>query len=152
MKIAIGSDHAGFELKEKVKEILEEWNHDIIDFGTDSTDSVDYSDYAIKVAQAVAAGDVERGIAICWTGNGMTIAANKVEGIRATLGLNPDMAMLSRAHNNSNVLTLASKYLLEGELREILKVWLETEFEAGRHTRRLSKIPNSGMTESKTEK
>jgi ribose 5-phosphate isomerase B len=148
MKLAIGSDHAGFELKKKVKDILKELGHDIIDFGTDSKESVDYSDFAIKVAQAVSNGEVERGIAICWTGNGVTIAANKIEGIRATMGLNRDMAMLSRAHNNSNVLTLASKYVIETELREILKVWLETEFEGGRHTRRLSKIPNSGMTEN----
>ncbi|MEE9441177.1 MAG: ribose 5-phosphate isomerase B [candidate division Zixibacteria bacterium] len=152
MKLAIGSDHAGFELKEKVKRILEEWGHEIIDFGTDSIDSVDYSDFAIKVARAVASNEVERGIAICWTGNGVTIASNKIDGIRAAMGLSPDMAMLSRSHNNSNVLTLASKYVSKNELREILKIWLETEFEGGRHARRLSKIPNSGMTENQTEK
>lgn len=148
MKLSIGCDHAGFELKEKVKAILKELGHEIIDFGTNSKESVDYSDFAVQVAQAVAAGEVERGIAICWTGNGVTIAANKIEGIRAALGLNPDMAMLSRAHNNSNVLTLASKYILESELREILTAWLDTKFEGGRHTRRLSKIPNSGMSEN----
>lgn len=145
MKIAIGADHAGFELKEKVKAILKSWGHEIIDFGTDSTESVDYSDYAIEVAEAVAGQKVERGVAICWTGNGVSIAANKVDGVRATLALNPDMAHLGRAHNDSNVLTLASKYVDENDLKPILKEWLETEFEGGRHIRRLSKIPRSGM-------
>ena len=147
MKIALGSDHAGFELKEKVKAILEGWGHTVVDFGTDSTASVDYSDFALKVARAVAEKATERGIAICWTGNGMTISANKVDGIRATLALNSDMAHLARAHNNSNVLTLASKYINQNELEAILKEWLETAFEGGRHSRRLAKIPHSGMSE-----
>lgn len=145
MKIAIGSDHAGYELKEKVKGILESWGHEVADFGTHSTESVDYSDYAIKVAEAVSSGSVERGVAICWTGNGVTMATNKVDGVRATIALNTDMAMLARAHNNSNVLTLASKYVDVKELEGILKAWLETKFEGGRHTRRLAKIPHSGM-------
>jgi ribose 5-phosphate isomerase B len=147
MKIAIGSDHAGFALKEKVKALLQSWKHDVKDFGTDSTESVDYPDYALKVAEAVALGWVERGIAICWTGNGVSMAANKVDGVRATMALNPDMARLARAHNNSNVLALSSKYINENELEEILKVWLETEFEGGRHLRRLAKIPKAGMSE-----
>ncbi len=147
MKISIGSDHAGFEMKELVKKILESWDHEVIDFGTHSKESVDYSDFALQVAESVADGKVERGIAVCWTGNGVTITTNKVAGIRATLALNSEMAQLARAHNNSNVLTLASKYVSNNELEEILKVWLETEFEGGRHTRRLVKIPNSGMTE-----
>ena len=147
MKIAIGSDHAGFVLKQKVIAILGGWGHEIIDFGTDSTESVDYPDYALKVAQAVVTDDAERGVAICWTGNGMTISANKIEGIRATLVISPDMAMLARAHNNSNVLTLPSKYIEIDKLEDILKVWLDTEFEGGRHTRRLAKIPGSGMSE-----
>ena len=150
MKLAIGADHAGFELKEKVKKILQSWGHDVVDFGTDSTESVDYSDFALKVAEAVAGKEVERGIAICWTGNGVSIAANKVDGVRATLALNPDMARLARAHNNSNLLTLSSKYIMENELDDILKIWLETEFEGGRHLRRLAKIPRSGMSEHKT--
>lgn len=147
MKIAIGSDHAGYELKEKVKKILESWGHDVADFGTHSTESVDYSDYAVKVAEAVSSGSVERGVAICWTGNGVTIATNKIDGIRATMAMNAEMAQLARAHNNSNVLTLASKYLEINELEGVLKAWLETDFEDGRHTRRLAKIPRSGMTE-----
>ena len=147
MKIALGCDHAGFELKEEVKAILKSWRHEVTDFGTDSKESVDYSDYALKVAEAVAVGIVDRGIVICWTGNGVNITANKVEGIRSALALNPDMAHLARAHNNSNVLALASKYLKLSELEDILKVWLETEFEGGRHLRRLAKIPNSGIRE-----
>ncbi len=147
MKIAIGCDHAGFELKEEVKEILESWRHEVTDFGTDSKESVDYSDYALKVAEAVAVDIVERGVVICWTGNGVNMTANKVDGVRSAIALNPDMAFLARAHNNSNVLALASKYLKLSELEDILKVWLDTEFEGGRHLRRLAKIPHSGMKE-----
>lgn len=140
MIIAIGSDHAGFEMKEKVKTILQDLGHEILDFGTGGKDPVDYSDYGLKVAQAVAGQEAERGVAVCWTGNGMTIAANKVKGIRATLCLNKDMAHLARAHNDSNVLTLAQKYIDLNNLKEIVDEWLKTEFEAGRHERRLNKI------------
>lgn len=147
MRIAVGSDHAGFELKEKVKAILKVWGHDIVDYGTDSTESVDYSDYALKVTEEVAHKKVDRGVLVCWTGNGMCIAANKVDGIRAAMALNPDMAMLSRAHNNANVLCLSSKYIEIDKLEDVLKVWLETEFDGGRHLRRLAKIPRSGMSE-----
>jgi ribose 5-phosphate isomerase B len=149
MKIAIGCDHAGFELKEKVKAALQSWGHELIDFGTDSTESVDYSDFALQVAEAVASEEVERGIVVCWTGNGVGITANKVDGIRAALALTPDMAQLARAHNNSNVLALASKYLDTNLLEDLLKVWLDTKFEGGRHLRRLAKIPHSGMSEKK---
>ena len=145
MKIAIGADHKGYELKRKIKAILESWGHDIVDFGTDSTESVDYSDYAVKVARAVSDKQVDRGIAVCWTGNGVTMAANKIDGVRATIALNPEMARLARAHNDSNVLTLSSKYINENELGDILKEWLETKFEGGRHARRLAKIPHSGI-------
>ena len=146
MKIAIGCDHAGFDLKEKVKAILQLWGHEVSDFGTDSKESVDYSDFALKVAETVAAGKAERGVVICWTGNGVSMTANKVDGIRAAMALNPDMAYLARAHNNSNILALGSKYIDWSRLDEILKIWLETEFEGGRHLRRLVKIPLSGMT------
>lgn len=147
MKIALGSDHAGYDLKEKVKTILASLGHDVTDFGTDSKESCDYSDFALKVARAVASGEVERGVAICWTGNGVTITANKVKGIRATLAINPEMARLAREHNDSNVLTLPSKYLNSNDIEEIIKVWLESKFEGGRHRRRLAKIPDSGITE-----
>jgi len=140
MTIAIGSDHAGFELKEKVKSILMKLGEGVVDFGTDGKDSVDYPDYGLRVANAVADGEADRGIAICWTGNGMTIAANKVKGIRATLCLNREMAYYARLHNNSNVLTMSQKYTDPDEVEEILKMWLETEFEGGRHERRLNKI------------
>ena len=140
MIIAIGSDHAGFDLKERVKEILQKLGHEVLDFGTSGKDSVDYSDFGLKVAHSVAAGEAERGVAVCWTGNGMTIATNKIKGIRATLCLNKDMAYYARLHNDSNVLTLSQKYTDEKDVEEIVKTWLETEFEGGRHARRLEKI------------
>jgi len=140
MKIAVGSDHAGIEMKDEVKAILQSLGHNIIDFGTDTKDSVDYPDYGLKVARAVASGEADRGVAVCWTGNGMTIAANKVKGIRATLCLNKDMAYYARFHNDSNVLTLSQKYIAEKDLESIVKTWLETSFEGGRHERRLRKI------------
>jgi len=143
MKIAIGCDHAGLEFKEKVKKILTSWGHEVTDFGTNSKDSVDYPDYGLKVAHAVANGDVERGVTICWTGNGMNMAANKVHGIRAGMALNAEMAMLTRSHNDANVLTLAQKYTPVEQLEEILKNFLETPFEGGRHINRVNKIINA---------
>lgn len=140
MRIAVGSDHAGLEWKEKVKVILRTLGHEVIDFGTNSKDSVDYPDFGIKVAHAVADGDVDFGVTVCWTGNGMNMAANKVKGIRAGLALNPEMAHLTRLHNNANVLTLSQKYTPEGDLEEILRTFLTTEFEGGRHIQRLQKI------------
>ena len=147
MRIAIGADHAGYDLKEKVKALLTSWGHEVVDFGTDSLESVDYPDYAIQVAETVAEGRAERGIAVCCTGNGVSMAANKIDGVRATLALNPEMARLARAHNKSNVLTLSSKFMVESALEDILKAWLETKFDGGRHLRRLAKIPRSGMSE-----
>ncbi len=140
MKIAIGSDHAGLDLKEKVKEILQRLGYSVIDFGTDSKDSVDYPDYGLKVARAVAHHEADKGVAICWTGNGMTIAANKVHGIRAALALNKDMAYFARYHNDSNVLTMSQKYTPDSEVEGIVKTWLDTAFEGGRHERRVKKI------------
>lgn len=140
MKIAVGSDHAGYKMKEKVKEILKSRGIEVVDFGTDSEKSVDYPDYGLKVARAVAKGEVKYGITVCWTGNGMNMAANKVRGIRAGMALNPDMAFLTRSHNNANVLTLASKYVPEDLLEDIIRNFLETPFEGGRHERRVEKI------------
>ncbi|MBN2227005.1 MAG: ribose 5-phosphate isomerase B [candidate division Zixibacteria bacterium] len=140
MKIAIGADHAGFELKEKVKLILQRLGHDVVDFGTGSTESVDYPDFGLKVARSVASGQSDRGIAICWTGNGMTMAANKVDGIRASLCLNVDMAKLAREHNDANVLTMASKYTPDNVAEQIVMTWLTTSFDGGRHERRVNKI------------
>ncbi len=140
MKIAIGADHAGFELKEKVKILLQNLGHEVVDFGTGSSDSVDYPDFGLKVARSVAVGESDRGIAICWTGNGMTMTANKVDGIRASLCLNVDMAKLARSHNDANVLTMASKYTPDDMAEQIVIIWLETAFDGGRHERRVNKI------------
>ncbi len=140
MRVAVGSDHAGFEWKEKVKEILKTFGYEVIDFGTDSKDSVDYPDFGLKVAHAVADGEVDYGVNICWTGNGMAMASNKVKGIRAGLAVNAEMAHLTRFHNNANVLALSQKYTPEEELEEILKQFFNTKFEAGRHLRRIEKF------------
>ncbi len=140
MKIAVASDHAGYEFKEKVKYILQGLGHEVLDFGAHSTESVDYPDFGLKAARAVADGEADYGVAVCWTGNGMSMAANKVKGIRAGLALSPEMALLTRSHNNANVLTLAQKYTPEEDLEEILKVFLTTEFEGGRHERRVQKL------------
>ena len=140
MKIAIGADHKGYEFKEKIKKILAGLGHDVVDFGTDSEQSVDYPDYGLKVAHAVADHQADYGVTICWTGNGMNMAANKVHGIRSALVVQPEMAYLTRLHNDANVLALSSKYTPEKDLEEIIKLFLETKFEGGRHTRRLEKI------------
>ena len=121
MRIAIGCDHAGFEWKEKVKAILTKMGHEVIDFGTNSKESVDYPDFGLKVAHAVADGEVDYGMTVCWTGNGMNMAANKVKGIRAGLAVNPEMAHLTRLHNNANVLALGSVVTPLGEVPAILE-------------------------------
>jgi len=140
MKISIGCDHRGLELKEKIKEYLLGLGHEVTDFGTNSTESVDYPDFGFKVAESVAGGEADFGIVVCWTGNGMNIAANKVKGVRSALCLNEEMAMLARAHNDANVLSLASNFVCEDDAKKILDVWLTTDFEGGRHVRRLQKI------------
>jgi len=140
MRVSLGADHKGFELKDKIKKYLIESRHQVTDFGTNSSESVDYPDFGFKVAESVAKGEVDFGITVCWTGNGMNIAANKVKGIRSALCLNEEMAMLARAHNNANVLALAAKFVPEELARKILDAWLSTEFEGGRHSRRLDKI------------
>jgi len=140
MKIALGADHKGYQYKEKVKSFLQEKGHQVEDFGTFSEEPVDYPDFALKVAEAVAKDEVERGILFCWSGIGMSISANKVKGIKAALCLNEEMAKLSRQHNDSNVLSLSAKFIGEEELLKIVEVWLNTPFEGGRHQRRLDKI------------
>ncbi len=140
MKIAVGADHAGFEFKAKVKEALEALGHEVVDCGTDSKESCDYPDFGLKVAHAVVDGTVDTGVNVCWTGNGMMMAANKVKGVRAGLALNVDMAELTRSHNDANVLTMAAKYTSLEDIAPILKAFLETDFEGGRHTRRVEKI------------
>ena len=140
MKIAIAADHAGLEFKNKIKAILQKWGHEVIDLGTDSKDSVDYPDFGLKAAHLVADGQAERGVTVCWTGNGMNIAVNKVKGIRSGLALNQDMAYLTRFHNDANMLALSQKFTPESDLEPILKTFLETPFEGGRHQRRIQKI------------
>jgi ribose 5-phosphate isomerase B len=146
MIIPIASDHAGFKAKEIVKKILEELEHTPVDYGTHSEDSVDYPEFAIKVAESVNEGDYEKGILICGSGQGMCMTANKYENIRAGLVYNTNVAKLTRQHNNSNVLCLPGRELNEDQLRDIVTAWLETEFEGGRHERRVNKIKS--MTKS----
>jgi len=145
MRLAIGSDHAGFDWKEKVKAILEKMGHKVTDYGTGSTDSVDYPDFGLEVAHAVADGNFDYGINICGTGNGMAIASNKVKGIRAGLALNPEMAYMTRLHNNANLLVLSQRFTPENDLEEIIRLFLSTKFEGGRHIPRIEKIMKEEM-------
>lgn len=140
MKIAVGADHKGVEVKDRVKAILKSMGHEVTDFGTDSDRSVDYPDFGLRVARAVAEHTVDRGITVCWTGNGMNMAANKIKGVRAGLVIEPEMAYLTRLHNDANVMSLAGKYTMLDKLDEIVRLFIETEFEGGRHLARLEKI------------
>lgn len=140
MIVAIGSDHGGFHLKEDIKEYLHELGHTYEDVGTHSEASVDYPDIAEAVANEVVSGSCERGILICGTGIGIGIAANKVPGIRAALCHDTFSAHASREHNNANILTMGERVIGKGLARDIVKIWLETDFEGGRHERRINKI------------
>jgi ribose 5-phosphate isomerase B len=140
MKLAIGTDHAGFEFKEELKKQLQAQGHSLVDEGTASTERCDYPDFALKVAEAVAAGTVERGILICGAGHGMAIAANKVPGIRAATAYDDYSARMSRLHNDANVLVLPARVIAETRGLELAKIFMETPFEGGRHSPRLEKI------------
>lgn len=140
MKIAIGSDHAAFELKEKVKEYLTNKGIEIVDCGTYSIESVDYPDYAKKVAEKITSKDCELGILLCGTGIGMSIAANKIKGIRAALCLFPDMASYARRHNNANILVLPGRLMGIELAKWTVEAFLNSAFEGGRHERRIKKI------------
>lgn len=140
MRIALGSDHAGWEMKEGLKPYLEKISHEIKDLGTNGPESVDYPDYALAVALAVARGEAERGIIICGTGIGSSIVANKVPGVRAALCHNDYTAQMSRAHNDANVLCLGERVIGKDSAREIVKIWLATPFFGTRHARRVEKI------------
>jgi ribose 5-phosphate isomerase B len=140
MKIAIASDHAGFEMKEKVKDFLKEIGHEFKDFGTKNKEPVDYPDFAFKVASAISKNECERGILLCETGLGMSIAANKISGIRAVSCYDVNTARLSREHNDANVLTLGARIIEFEKAKEIINVWLNTEFLGERHARRVEKI------------
>ncbi|HPI98566.1 MAG TPA: uracil phosphoribosyltransferase [Synergistales bacterium] len=141
MHIALGSDHAGFLMKECVRQYLLEHGHEVMDMGTESEDiKTDYPDYAFMVASEVADGNVDRGILVCGSGIGMSIAANKINGVYAALVWDNDTARLSRAHNNSNILCIGGRKLQTEEIIQILHIWLNTEFEGGRHLKRFEKI------------
>ncbi len=147
MKIALGSDHAGFELKQAIKPVLEAEGHEVMDVGTDSEESVDYPVYASKAAHLVADGEAERGIVVCGSGVGVSIVANKVNGIRAVNAHDPEEAEMSRRHNDANVLALAGRRLTEPEAEAIMSRFLGTEFEGGRHERRVEEISAVEKTE-----
>jgi len=140
MKIAVGSDHAGFELKEYIKKILTERGDTVIDVGTDSMESVDYADFGFKVAQLVSRREVEKGILVCGTGMGMSVVANKVKGIRASVVFDLYTAIQSRRHLDANVLVLGGRVTGKGLAEEIAKTWLDTPFDGGRHQKRIDKI------------
>lgn len=140
MKIAFAADHRGYLLKEYLKGVGAELGHDVVDFGTDCEESCDYVDFGRAAAEAVGRGEAERGVLVCATGLGMSMAANKVPGVRAALCWTVHMARLSRAHNDANVLVLSGDQTGFQYAREMLTVWLETEFEGGRHARRVDKI------------
>jgi ribose 5-phosphate isomerase B len=140
MRVALGADHAGVALKEEVKRVLEEWSVGFEDFGAVSEESVDYPAFAAKVALAVAAGDFQRGVLLCGSGIGMAIAANKVRGIRAAPVVDLESTRLSRQHNDANVLAIGARLTPPSDALEMVKVFLDTPFEGGRHQRRIEQI------------
>ena len=140
MRLAIGSDHAGFRYKEKLRALLAGWGHDVTDFGTYSAESVDYPLFIRPVAVAVARGEFDRGIVLGGSGNGEAIVANRVPGVRCTLCWNVEAARFARLHNDANVLSLGERLVPEADLEEIVRVWMETPFEGGRHLRRIEMI------------
>ncbi len=139
-KILIASDHAGFELKEKLEHALEELGYDVDDLGTNSLESTDYADYAHPLAREVSEGRAERGVLLCGTGLGMSYTANRYPHVRAAVAWNPEIARLAREHNDANVLVLPARFVSDSEAAVILTTWLETPFEGGRHARRVDKI------------
>ncbi|NLN33494.1 MAG: ribose 5-phosphate isomerase B [Flavobacteriaceae bacterium] len=141
MKIAIGSDHAGYAYKEKLVKYLTDKSFEIEDFGTFSTDSVDFPDFAHPTAEAVETGKAEFGILLCGSGQGVNITANKHQGVRSALCWNTDIARLSRQHNNANIIALPARFVSYEYAVEMINVFLETKFEGGRHENRVGKIP-----------
>lgn len=140
MKIAIGSDHAGFTYKEKIKQFLSALGHEVTDFGTYSEEPVDYPLFIRPVAEAVARGETERGVVLGGSGNGEAMAANRVKGVRCALCWNVASARLARQHNDANIVSLGQRMISEEEALEIVRVWLETSFEGGRHLRRIQML------------
>ena len=143
MKIAIGSDHAGFEYKEKIKALLQRLGHEVRDFGTNSIESVDYPLFIRPVAEAVARGEFERGIVLGGSGNGEAIVANRVKGIRCALCWNVESAKLGREHNNANMISIGQRMMPIETALEIVKTWLNTPFAGGRHQKRIDEIDAS---------
>ncbi len=140
MKVAIASDHGGINIREEIKSLMDEMGIQYEDFGCDCKTSVDYPDYALPVAEKVAAGEFDRGILVCGTGIGMSIAANKVKGIRCALVHDVYSAKLTRQHNDTNMIAMGERVIGPGLAREIAKAWLSEEFEGGRHANRIGKI------------
>ena len=140
MRVAFGADHAGFPLKEDLKVFVADEGHEVLDHGTDSTEPVDYPPFCAAAARAVATGAADRGIVLGGSGQGEQIAANKVDGVRAALCHDPFLARLSREHNDANVLAMGARVVAPAYAREIVRVWLVTSFEGGRHVRRLDEI------------
>ena len=140
MKISLGTDHAGFRYKEKVKELLVSLGHEVKDFGTWSEEAVDYPLFIRPAAEAVAKGECDRGIVFGGSGNGEAMVANKVRGVRCALCWNEESAKLSRQHNDANVLSLGERLVAEDLALQIVRIWLTTEFEGGRHARRIAQI------------
>jgi ribose 5-phosphate isomerase B len=140
MTIALAADHAGFAMKEHLRRKLIRDGHDVEDFGPGSAESCDYPDFAFEVASRVSRGEAERGILVCFTGIGMSVAANKVRGVRAAAAASVEQARLSRAHNDANVLTLGAGFIPEKQAEEMVDAFLATGFDGGRHARRVGKI------------
>ena len=140
MRIAVGADHAGFELKNQLRDALRAAGHEVRDFGTDSAESTDYPDYAGQVGRAVAGGEAERGVLVCGSGAGMSIAANKIRGVRAALAVNEEEVKLTRQHNNANVITFGARFIDPDTAKKLVRLFLDTPFDGGRHERRIGKI------------
>lgn len=146
--IGLCSDHAGFEIKEYIKAVLDEWGLPYKDFGTYTPESCDYPDFAHPMAFAVEKGEIYPGIAVCGTGNGIGMTLNKHQGIRAAICWENEIARLSRTHNNANVLVIPGRFLPKEDVKEILKTFLDTPFEGGRHLRRINKIPTAHLEDT----
>jgi len=140
LKIALGSDHRGYLLKERLKKMLKKMGHETVDIGTNGTDAADYPDFGIPVAEKTAGGETDRGIVVCGSGIGMSIAANKVRGARAAFCRTVEEARMTRQHNDSNVLALSERSFDDPQLEELVRAWLETPFDGGRHKIRIDKI------------
>ena len=140
-KVGIASDHAGYEMKEFVVGYLQAKGFEVFDFGTHSPESVDYADFGHPLAEAIEQGEVDCGVGLCGSGEGISMTLNKHQAIRAALCWIPEIAKLSRQHNNSNVLCMPARFISNDEALEMLNIWLETEYEGGRHQRRLDKMP-----------